>query len=700
MQNNNEEPMMFRLSMSHISDTEITRSSLMQEETSVSESAESEIEEELTFEQAFINLNKPGAHPIQEVGDYDVFKRLVPGEKKPQYYAINIGKNGVANNDGKFGVLLKTYRLDPTLGNNQNLEGPPPFVAKKPKDREALDLAKNENKLTPTVIKESFEANIDGIPHLIMPRFDGMEVFDAAGALAYNMKRRKDISFINRLLVATELFEQLCQKCHFPIGGKELNPIVHKDIKPENVMIATHLLNLTLEQARIEYQTETKKKRALIIDYGLAAEVTRDARTDPRKNTTLVAESSEKKVGHVISGSPHYVSPELRLRSELSLNSDMYSLAAVMLLIFGSTNMPDLKTDLSHKNISSVIEEKAFLSKVIKKMNACGVKMLFYKGLPSAIEQANEYVNKFNTTTLPPVDPLYHRLLSKHFAATAPDTKPESIKTFCQMLSLGRFKYDPLKNKPQLESSIRKGFRNAMSIIHKNWLHKNNTELTIKTANTGFGDKNLFKHMHVPTLLTEKKAELLASLPDKKERDKYSGTILGVLHFMLNRMHHKDMEKRPSSRQMMHFCQILLSVCLATPTQKILHHEERINQLHELAIDVLHSRETDITELKKDKSLPPSLSLSRATTESPSERSETDSPLGACNNFLSSPSSNSVISFFSSSVSREAQQPNPDSILGRLMSTPKTSPVSDTTKKSPFLLSPKGTLINLEKGSI
>ena len=702
---NYDEELIFE--MSDIEDREF-----LKEQIERSDSESSEPEEKLTFEQALKQLSAPGAQPMQEVGDYFVFKRIMPGEIKPQYYAIDHGINGVANTDGEFGVLLKTYVLDPTLGNNQNLKTQYPFVAKKPKgrDADAFNMAKNEGLLTPSVIENSFAIEIEGLPFLIMPRFNGKEIFDAVNQLAYDKDERKKTTFINRLLVATEIFKQLCEKCHFP-QNEELNPIIHKDIKPENVMIAMHLLNLTFKEARNEYQTQIKKKRAQIIDFGLAEEVTLEARQNPRKNSTLVETSSEEKSGHTMSGSLLYASPELTLRNQLSLNSDMYSLAAVMLLIFGSTSMQYPKNALSwHKNRLQVNEKKAHRN-AVKKMNNCGITVQFYKGLPAAILSISEYAKKYSIKPLPAEDPLFRGLLTKDLKKKASKVMPTSIRTFCQVLSLGGFKFNILSKPMVLESLIRKSIRNAMSKIHANWLNKNKKDLFVKTANAGFGDKDLFEDTDVPQVFTEKHRELLASLPVKKEREKYSGSILGVFHFLLNRMQDKDMEKRPSSRQMMHFCQIMLSLCLATPSQKMMHQKDRINQLHEIAIDVLHSRETNIVELKRDKNLPPSLSLSRATTESPSSRSELESPLGSCGGFPNSPTSESSSGFSGIFSRKHVKGSSSMSVLDRLISPISASPKCIPKKKGGSINTEVGTIFNfspektrkptnLEKGSL
>jgi len=105
----------------------------------------------------------------------------------------------------------------------------------------------------------------------------------------------------------------LLQDSAWALGYAHGRGIVHRDVKPDNVMI------------------ERGTGRALLMDFGIA----RTARATPLTE-----------VGHSI-GTPHYMSPEQAAAEPVDGRSDLYSLACVG--FFAATGRPPFDGDTAHR---------------------------------------------------------------------------------------------------------------------------------------------------------------------------------------------------------------------------------------------------------------------------------------------------------------------------------------------------------------
>jgi len=106
---------------------------------------------------------------------------------------------------------------------------------------------------------------------------------------------------------------RLLQDTAWALGYAHARGIVHRDVKPDNLLI------------------ERGTGRALIMDFGIAR----------RERTSSLTE-----VGHSI-GTPHYMSPEQAAAEQVDGRSDLYSLGCVG--FFAATGRPPFDAESAHK---------------------------------------------------------------------------------------------------------------------------------------------------------------------------------------------------------------------------------------------------------------------------------------------------------------------------------------------------------------
>jgi serine/threonine-protein kinase len=106
---------------------------------------------------------------------------------------------------------------------------------------------------------------------------------------------------------------RLLQDTAWALGYAHARGIVHRDVKPDNLLI------------------ERGTGRALIMDFGIA-------RQERATNLT--------EVGHSI-GTPHYMSPEQAAAEQVDGRSDLYSLGCVG--FFAATGRPPFEAESAHK---------------------------------------------------------------------------------------------------------------------------------------------------------------------------------------------------------------------------------------------------------------------------------------------------------------------------------------------------------------
>jgi serine/threonine protein kinase len=150
---------------------------------------------------------------------------------------------------------------------------------------------------------------------------------------AINNRDIDKLSFKKRITLATQLLLQL-----HSMHANEINrlPMIHRDIKPDNIMI--HHCQYRLNKKKYD------RLNASLIDFGLAKII--PPSQENKKSPSDPSISYQKPAGET----PDYSSPETQ-KNKTSFASDIYSLTAVFLFLFGASDpLSDKKRQTTTEN--------------------------------------------------------------------------------------------------------------------------------------------------------------------------------------------------------------------------------------------------------------------------------------------------------------------------------------------------------------